>query len=571
MIDWVVAEQEDLEVTKGREDMRRFRSPLRPIFDALNRRGQDPHSNGEGGGAWRQWGLCLQMAIRTLTTEGVPARVEAVEDGDYSKASAGSAVSTSMRKQAHIEAPYWKRYNSRYLGIKDSMIPKQAWFVLGRLQAKGGAAYLVGGCVRDLILNKTPKDFDVITSADPPKIRKCFSKCYIVGKRFPICQVYVGSSMAEVASFGTFEKVAKGKCISFPQKPSNCGHHDYVRWKDCMQRDFTINGLMYDPFANLVYDYIGGMKDLKMAKVRTIIPAHASFEEDSARILRAFRVAGRLRFQFTNDTACAIQDLAHSIVRLDKQRLMMEMNYILAYGAAEASLRLLTRFKVLDILLPFQAAYFSSQGSNMHDERCGKQSNMLLALFANLDKLLASDRPCHRSLWVGLLAFHLALVNKPQDVLLVTAFSFSLYYGECSAKAISAARNTIQTANRFCPEIVEAVRVESDKLLVKEVSNLASEALAALDSMVNIKLPSPATSENPHVPFSDLVFISKSLYAKVAQIFGIEGGNEEHKCHKRECLNINYESLANGDLEEVQFVFAKVVLGTLYSDFKDPL
>lgn len=551
--------------------MWRFLSPFRPIFDALNRRGQDPHSNGRGGGAWGQWGICLQMAVRTLTTEGVPARIEAVEDGDYSKASAGSAVSTSKRKQAHIVAPYWKRYNSRNLGINNSMIPRQAWFVLRKLQEKGGAAYLVGGCVRDLILKKTPKDFDVITSADHPKIRKCFSKCYIVGKRFPICQVYVGSLMAEVASFGTFEKVAKSKCISFPQKPADCGHHDYVRWRDCMQRDFTINGLMYDPFADLVYDYIGGMKDLKMAKVRTVIPAHASFEEDSARILRAFRVAGRLCFQFTEDTACAIQDLAHSIVRLDKQRLMMEMNYILAYGAAEASLCLLTRFKILDILLPFQAAYFSSQGSKLRDERCGKQSNLLLALFANLDKLLASDRPCHRSLWVGLLAFHLALVNKPQDVLLVTAFSFSLYYGECSAKAISAARNTVQTANRFCPEIVETVRVESDKLLLKEVSNLASGAIAALDSMANTKLPSGATSENPQVPFSDLVFISKTLYAKVAQIFDIEGGNEEHKCHKRECLKINYESLANGDLEEVQFVFGKVVLGTLYSDFKDPL
>lgn len=450
------------------------------------------------------------------------------------------------------------------------MITRPAWFVLTKFREKGIPAYLVGGCVRDLLLKKTPKDFDVITKAEPQQIRCFFSKCYIVGKRFPICHVYVGSSIVEVASFGTSEKVPTSRCLSFPREPASCGYLDYLRWKDCMSRDFTINGLIYDPFANLVYDYIGGMEDLKMAEVRTVTPAHASFEEDCARILRAFRVAGRLRFQFTKDTARAIQDLAHSIATLDRQRLTMEMNYILAYGAAEASLLLLTRYKALDILLPFQAAYFSSQGLKIHDERCGTQSNMLLALFANLDKLLAPDRPCHSSLWVGILAFHMALVNKPHDVLLVTAFSFVLYHGEFSAKAVRAARNTVQTANRFCPEIVESVRVVSNQVLLEGVFNLASEAIAALDSMVNKKSPSRATYKNSQVPFSDLVFISKSLCAKVANIFDIAGGKEEQKCHNRKSLDINYESLRKGDLEEVRFVFAKVVLGTLYSGFKFP-
>lgn len=546
--------------------MRRLRSSLQPIFNALTCHGKDTHSNGRGRGAWERWGLCLQKAIRTLTTEGVVARVEVVEDGYSSKASAGSAVSTSK----HIDTPYWKRYSSRSLGLQSSMITRPAWFVLTKFREKGIPAYLVGGCVRDLLLKKTPKDFDVITKAGPQQIRYFFPKCYIVGKRFPICHVYIGSSIVEVASFGTSEKVPTSRCLSFPRKPASCDGLDYVRWKDCMMRDFTINGLIYDPFANRVYDYIGGMKDLKMAEVRTITPAHASFEGDCAQILRAFRVAGRLRFQFTRDTACAIRDLAHSIVTLDRQRLMMEMNYILAYGAAEASLLLLTRYKVLDILLPFQAAYFSSQGSKTRDERCGTQSNMLLALFANLDKLLAPDRPCHSSLWVGILAFHMALVNKPQDVLLVTAFSFVLYYGEFSAKAARAARNTFQTANRFCPEIVESIRVESNQVLLEGVFNLASEAIAALDSMVNKTSPCRATSKNSQVPFSDLVFISKPLRVKVAKIFDIAGGKEEHKCHNRKSLKINYESLGNGDLEEVRFVFAKVVLGTLYSGFEFP-
>lgn len=149
-------------------------------------------------------------------------------------------------------------------------------------------------------------------------------------------------------------------------------------------------------------------------------------------------------------------------------------------------------------------------------------------------------------------------------------FFFVLYYGEFSAKAARAARNTFQTANRFCPEIVESIRVESNQVLLEGVFNLASEAIAALDSMVNKTSPCQATSKNSHVPFSDLVFISKSLRVKVAKIFDIAGGKEEPKCHNRKSLKINYESLGHGDLEEVRFVFAKVVLGTLYSGFEFP-
>ena len=119
-----------------------------------------------------------------------------------------------------------------------------------------------------------------------------------------------------------------------------------------MKRDFTINGLMYDPYENVVYDYAGGMEDLKMAKVRIVIPAHVSFVEDRARILRAIKIAARLNFQFSRDTARAIQDCSLSILRIENQRLMMEVNYTMAFGAAEASLRLLWRFGLLEILLP---------------------------------------------------------------------------------------------------------------------------------------------------------------------------------------------------------------------------
>ncbi|KAJ0111695.1 hypothetical protein Patl1_01299 [Pistacia atlantica] len=115
----------------------------------------------------------------------------------------------------------------------------------------------------------------------------------------------------------------------------------------------------------------------------------------AARILRALRIAARLGFRFSKETSHFIKHLSSSILKLDRGRLLMEMNYMLAYGSAEASLRLLWKFGLLEILLPLQASYFVQHGFRRRDKR----SNMLLSLFSNLDKLLAPDRPCHSSLW----------------------------------------------------------------------------------------------------------------------------------------------------------------------------
>ncbi|GLJ16067.1 hypothetical protein SUGI_0267220 [Cryptomeria japonica] len=439
-------------------------------------------------------------------------------------------------EQVKFDNSKWRAFNSSYLGVQRSMITASTWAVLTILRDSGSDVYLVGGCVRDLLLKKIPKDFDIVTNADPVQIIKRFRRCHLVGKRFPVCLVQTRGSIVEVASFGTLEKFGKRELRSFPQRPPYCSHADYVRWKDCMRRDFTINGLMYDPFANRIYDYTGGMEDIKMAKVRTVMSAHTSFEEDCARILRAFRVAGRLGFEFTSDTACAIEDLSRSILKLHKARLMMEMHYMLAYGSAEATLCLLKEYGVLETLLPVQAAYLSSQGFKRHEKGCYSQSNMLLTLLSNLDKLLASDRPCDSSLWLGLLAFHSTLVNMPQDALVVTTFSFYLYYGGYLQKAMDSARKIFQVAKKFSPEIVEADESKTDVLLANEVLNLASAARSSLVSMVDNKVPSTATSENPQLHGSNVDFISKTTHAKVKKIFCVLEDNDEALARDRGLL-----------------------------------
>ncbi|URE38537.1 Poly A polymerase head domain [Musa troglodytarum] len=286
----------------------------------------------------------------------------------------GDTGSVLPPEEGSYDQSSWKTVDSRAVGIRRSSISSSTWTVLNILQRKGFDAYLVGGCVRDLLLKKTPKDFDVITNATLKQIKKQFRRCIIVGRRFPICQVHVQGSIVEVSTFDTNDKDVKTQKKDVPSQVSNgCDVNDFVRWKNSM-----------DPW--------------------TVIPAHLSFDKDCA----------RLGLQFSKETAAA-RDLSSSILTLNESRLRMELNFMLAYGAAESSIRLLHKFKLLDILLPIQAAYLADQSR----KQVAQGSTMLMKLFSNADKLLAADHPADSILWLALLAFHLALVENPQDALVV--------------------------------------------------------------------------------------------------------------------------------------------------------
>ncbi|KAK9164697.1 hypothetical protein Syun_005599 [Stephania yunnanensis] len=359
------------------------------------------------------------------------------------------------------------------------MIPIATWMVLKRLRRKGFEAYLVGGCVRDLLSKRIPKDFDVITTAQLKQIHQIFHRSNIVGHRFPICLVNVRGSLVEVSSFDTAAKHGKQNDSNhLPTLLGDFDKKDFVRWRNSMDRDFTINSLFFDPFVDKIYDYNNGIRDLRLRKVKTVSPAQSSFEEDCARILRGLRIAARLGLTFSKETAAAIQNLYLSIMDLSKNRLMMELNYMLSYGAAESSIRLLKRYKVLDILLPVHAAYLNQQ---IHREST-QSSYMLLKLFSCVDKLLACDRPSHCSLWVGLLAFHLALVNKPQDALVVWAFSSVLYHGKWN-KAVEFARKQADMPVKFSPEILEGSLTISDNDLAEEVTCFVSHVVSSISSL----------------------------------------------------------------------------------------
>ncbi|GAU38112.1 hypothetical protein TSUD_317990 [Trifolium subterraneum] len=381
--------------------------------------------------------------------------------------------------------------------------------------------------IKRLCIDVYPDD-NITTMID--HVMKIFPWCEIIGRRFPICHVHMDGTIIEVSSFNTATRYKKGVEIS---------HHHTKASNDCDEKDLL--RLMLDPYASVVYDYMGGIEDIRKAKVRTIIPADISFREDCARILRAIRVTARLGFSISKETAHFVKNLSSSVVRLDKGRLLMEIDYMLAYGSGEASLRLLWKFGLLDILLPFQAAYFSHHGFRRRDKR----TNMLLSLFSNLDKFLAPNRPCHSSLWFGILALHKALSDRPRDPLVVAAFSLAVHNGGNVLEAVKIARMINKPHDMKFPELLDLSGMDVEALEAG-VRDLAESVRGALLQMTDEHFVSQAMADYPQAPHSDLVFIPLALYVKVFSIFECVKRSYDKKSLSKQDMKINYESLANG-------------------------
>ncbi|XP_042017191.1 poly(A) polymerase I-like isoform X4 [Salvia splendens] len=499
--------------------------------------------------------LSLRYPLRHCALQvrlGFAASVEAFDDTENDKAFDNLSGGNGRRQD-------WKKLKSEDLGVSTSKISRPTRVVLNGLRKRGFEVYLVGGCVRDLILKRVPKDFDVITSAELKDVMRTFSRCEMIGRRFPICHVHIDDTIVEVSSFST-RATRFGRFLSLePVKPVGCDEQDYIRWRNCLQRDFTINGLMFDPYAKLIYDYTGGVNDIRKAKIRTIKPANLSLTEDCARILRGVRIAARLDFRFSRETALAVRKLSATVLRLDRGRLLMEVNYMLAYGSAEASLRSLWKLGLLEILLPIQAAYFVRTGFCRRDKR----SNMLLSLFSNLDKLLAPDRPCHSSLWFAILAFHEALSAQPRDPLVVAAFSLAVHNGGDLSEALSIARRISKQHEISFDELLEPKYMKSRELL-GEVKDLAASVQSSLRHMTDDYFVSQAMAKYPKAPYSDLVFFPVALYLKACKMFECVGGGAEQGFVPKNGSKIDYELLAMGSLKEVRHTFARVVFDTIY-------
>jgi poly(A) polymerase len=231
--------------------------------------------------------------------------------------------------------------------------------VLYRLRQGEHVAYLVGGSVRDLLLSRRPKDFDIGTSAHPYQVKKLFRNCWIIGRRFRLAHVKFGTKVIEVATFR--RQVQPGEEVvqdGVPSpEPAGSGadahllHRDNTFGtpeEDAFRRDFTINALFYDIATFSIIDYVGGLQDLHAGLVRSIGDPDVRFQEDPVRMLRAVALAARLEFTIDPPTVEAIKRLRHEIARSSPARLLEEYYKILRAGSAEMTFRGLSHIGLLE-------------------------------------------------------------------------------------------------------------------------------------------------------------------------------------------------------------------------------
>jgi poly(A) polymerase len=230
--------------------------------------------------------------------------------------------------------------------ISRKNIDPEALKVLYRLKNHGFLAYLVGGGVRDLLLGRRPKDFDISTSAHPQQVRKLFRNSFIVGRRFRLVHVRFGRKVVEVATFRRASEPEAGDTLI--RRDNTFGTPE----EDAFRRDFTVNALFYDIANFSVIDWVGGLGDVEARVIRTIGDPGVRFREDPVRMLRAVALAARLDFHVDPDTAEAIRFLRGEIVRSSFARILEEFYKILRQGQSRRTFEMLYEYGLLAYLLP---------------------------------------------------------------------------------------------------------------------------------------------------------------------------------------------------------------------------
>jgi len=251
------------------------------------------------------------------------------------------------------------------------MLKDFAISIVRTLRERGHKAYLVGGCVRDLLLGREPADYDVATDATPDEVMRIFPDTYAVGAQFgvvlvPLPERDVASNVAttcrDVTCYVSPYVSPKANVVEVATFRSDIGysdgrHPDQVRFskdpqEDVERRDFTVNGLLLDPVTNEVLDFVGGRKDLEAGIIRTIGDAMRRFAEDKLRMLRAVRFAARFGYAIEPETFQAIQQLASQIDRVSQERVRDELSKMLTEGRARQAFLLLDRTGLLHEVLP---------------------------------------------------------------------------------------------------------------------------------------------------------------------------------------------------------------------------
>ncbi|MBP0943567.1 polynucleotide adenylyltransferase PcnB [Pseudomonas alliivorans] len=247
--------------------------------------------------------------------------------------------------------------NSGQHSLQRGQFSRYAVNIVERLQNAGYQAYLVGGCVRDMMLNITPKDFDVATSATPEQVRAEFRNARIIGRRFKLVHIHFGREIIEVATFRANHPQDDEEEDSNQSSRNESGRilRDNVYGtleEDAQRRDFTINALYYDPVTERVLDYANGVHDIRNRLIRLIGDPEQRYKEDPVRMLRAVRFAAKLDFGIEKHSALPIRPLAAMLRDIPSARLFEEVLKLFLSGHAASTFEMLVDLELFDPLFP---------------------------------------------------------------------------------------------------------------------------------------------------------------------------------------------------------------------------
>jgi len=236
-------------------------------------------------------------------------------------------------------------------GIPTEALDQDALRVISRLTRQGHEAYLVGGCVRDLLLGRTPKDFDIATSAHPRQVKRLFRNGRIIGRRFRLVHVTYADHVIEVSTFRR-EPAVRSEGEEDEDLLIVEDNEYGTAAEDARRRDFTINALLLDPFERQLLDYVDGLVDLENGVLRTIGEPRVRMAEDPVRILRAVKFATRLGFRIEDATWAAMSELAPALARSARPRVLEEILRLMRSGTALGAFRMLRACGALAVILP---------------------------------------------------------------------------------------------------------------------------------------------------------------------------------------------------------------------------
>ena len=275
-----------------------------------------------------------------------------------------------------------------YDDIDHSLIDPDALYVLIKLREAGFLAYLVGGSVRNLLIKKSPKDFDISTSALPEEIKSIFHRnCILIGRRFRLAHIRFGHKIIEVSTFRSGDN--EGDLIL---QDNQWGNPE----QDVLRRDFTINGLYYDPSNHSIIDYVGGWEDIQKRVLRTIGEPEIRFKQDPVRMIRLLKFRARFGFEISIECRKALIHSREEIRKSSPARILEEIFRMLESGASAAFFHLMSESGLLDLLFPSLNEYLK-----------GKKGQEIYRYLTSADKINIKNlkKPLERPILTSCLLF----------------------------------------------------------------------------------------------------------------------------------------------------------------------